>query len=95
MFRRLGLALAKRRLQEPRFLCLFDPWDGAEVVSVDCETTSLDTRSCDLVALVAIKVRDNRIVCSQRLELLVRPAAQDISESAKFHMIRDSDRRRV
>lgn len=80
-----------RRLKDPAFAFLFEPWDGQEVVAVDCETTGLDPRRCELLSVGAVRVRGTRILTSGRLELMVRPEGGITPELVKVHHIRPTD----
>ncbi|UGA40846.1 hypothetical protein JOS77_26790 [Chromobacterium haemolyticum] len=44
-----------------------------ELVSLDCETTSLNPADAELLSIGAVKLRGNRILASEALYLLVRP----------------------
>ncbi len=71
---------------------LFRPGPPGEVVSLDCETTGLDPRRDEIVAIAAVLIRGNRIVTSSRFEALVRPEeAQAGPESIKVHRLRQRD----
>jgi DNA polymerase-3 subunit epsilon len=70
---------------------LFEPGPPDEVVVVDCETTGLDPRVDDIVAIAAIRIRGNRILTSRRFEALVRPDAKPTSAAIKVHRLREAD----
>ncbi|MEO3475219.1 3'-5' exonuclease [Roseomonas sp. CAU 1739] len=71
---------------------LFRPGPADEVVSLDCETTGLDPKRDDIVAVAAVLIRGNRILTSSRFEALVRPdEAQPGAESIKVHRLRQRD----
>jgi DNA polymerase-3 subunit epsilon len=44
-----------------------------EWVALDCETTGLNVRTDEIIAIGAVRIVGNRIMTSERLELLVRP----------------------
>ena len=67
-----------RQLRDERWRFLWDEPPPNEWVSFDCETTGLDTRNDEIVAIGAVRIRGQRIMTSERLELLVRAAATDI-----------------
>src|SRR5262245_60885318 len=60
-------------LNDPAYAFLYAPAPPGEVVSVDCESTGLDPRADDIVSVCAILIRGDRILTSQRLEMIVRP----------------------
>lgn len=71
---------------------LFEPGPPGEVVSLDCETTGLDPRRDEVVAVAAVLIRGNRILTSHRFEALVRPEdSQAGAESIKVHRLRQRD----
>jgi DNA polymerase III subunit epsilon len=76
--------------QDYRFL--FRPGPAGEVVSLDCETTGLDPKRDDIVAIAAVMIRGNRILTSERFTALVRPEDTVASEdSIKIHRLRRRD----
>ena len=60
-------------LGDPRFRFMWDAPPPNEWVALDCETTGLNTRTDDISAIGAVRIRGNRVMTSERLELLVRP----------------------
>jgi DNA polymerase III subunit epsilon len=89
----LGLKrrLFRRLLRDPAYAFLFEPPPPGEVVSIDCETTGLDTRKDDIVAIAAIRIRGARILSSQRLQATVKPRARLNAEAIKVHRMREQD----
>ena len=78
-------------LAEPEFAFMFDPEPPDEWVAVDCETTGLDVHRDQIVAIGAVRIAGNRLLTSERLELLVRPERRLSRESVRVHMLRESD----
>jgi DNA polymerase-3 subunit epsilon len=79
-------------LGDHHYKFLFHPGPDDEVVALDCETTGLDPRHDEIVAVAAVKLRGNRILTSERFEALVRPEDHAISEaSIKVHGLRERD----
>ena len=79
-------------LGDPRFRFMWDPAPENEWVSLDCETTGLNVRTDDIIAIGAVRIRGNRIMASERLELLVRPEKRRLSaESVRVHRLREQD----
>ena len=79
-------------LGDPRFRFMWDPPPPGEWVSLDCETTGLNTRRDEIVAIGAVRIRGNRVMTSERLELLVRPDSQRVSaDSVRIHRLRERD----
>lgn len=81
----------KRRLKDPKYLYLFDLYDGDEIVSIDCETTGLDIKKDEILVIGAVKIKGNTILTSQKLQLLIKPQKEIKSESIKIHHIRECD----
>lgn len=81
-----------RQLREPLFRFMWDAPPSNEWVALDCETTGLDTRHDDIIAIGAVRIRNNCIMTSERLELLVRPEKQALSAtSVRIHRLREQD----
>ena len=90
-------AALKRRwmlyhLGDPRYAFMWDPPPENEWVALDCETTGLDTRRDEIVAIAAVRIRGHRLLTSERLELLVRPDQRAMSpEAVRVHQLRERD----
>jgi DNA polymerase-3 subunit epsilon len=81
-----------RRLKDPQFAFLWDTPPPNEWVSVDCETTGLDRQRDEIVAIGAVRIRGNRVMTSERLQLLVRPTqGQPSADSVRIHQLRAQD----
>lgn len=73
------------------FRFMFDPAPENEWVSLDCETTGLNTRTDEIISIGAVRIVGNRIMTSERLELLVRPERGISAESVRIHRLRERD----
>lgn len=78
-------------LGDPSFRFMFDPPPPDEWVALDCETTGLNVRSDEIIAIGAVRICGNRILTSERLELLVRPEKGVSAESVRVHRLREAD----
>ena len=78
-------------LGDPAFRFMFDPPPANEWVALDCETTGLNVRSDEIIAIGAVRIVGNRIMTSKRLELLVRPERGVSGESVRIHRLRERD----
>lgn len=78
-------------LKDRSYEFLFDDTGSDEVVSVDCETTGLNPRKDDIVAIAAVKIRGGRILTSEAYNVRVKPRAALDANSIKVHQIRKSD----
>ncbi len=81
----------RRRLRDENYAFLFDPLPPHEWVSLDCETTGLDTRRDEIVSIAAVRIVGTRIMSSERLELLVRPRGAVPATSVRIHLLRERD----
>ena len=84
-------ARSRARLRDPAYAFLFEPEYSAEAVVFDTETTGLSRRHSDIISLAAIRIRGNRLLLSQRLELLVRPSAAIEHAAVAVHGLRPMD----
>lgn len=76
--------------QRLRFMWEAPPPD--EWVALDCETTGLDVGRDEIIAIGAVRIVGNRIMTSERLELLVRPEKRKLSaDSVRVHRLREQD----
>lgn len=64
MLAALKTAWARKRLSSPDYAHLFDGHPD-EMVSVDCETTSLNVREAELLSIGAVRIRGNRVLTSE------------------------------
>ena len=78
-------------LRDPDYRFLFEPPPPGEAVSIDCETTGLNPRNDDIVAVAAIRIRGNRILASERFEATVRPSVRLKPDAIKVHRLREMD----
>ncbi len=78
-------------LGDPAFRFMFEPPPDNEWVSLDCETTGLNVRSDEIVSIAAVRIVGNRIMSSERLELLVRPEHGVSAQSVRIHRLRERD----
>lgn len=75
----------------PEFAFLFDTPPPNEWVALDCETTGLNVRSDEIVSIGAVRIVGQRILTSERLELLVRPDKGMRADSVPVHRLRAQD----
>ena len=81
----------RRRLRDPGDAFLFEDEPAAELVSIDCETTSLQVGQAELLSVAAIKVRGNRILTSQAFQVVVRSRAAPSAQNVLIHQLRPLD----
>ncbi|MFP4138517.1 MAG: 3'-5' exonuclease [Halomonas sp.] len=91
MLKALRRAADRRRHADGEYAWLFHPYTGDEMVVIDTEVTGLDTRSAELVSIAAVRVRGDRILTSDSLDLrLARPASLT-GDSIRIHGLRGVD----
>lgn len=78
-------------LSAPEFAFMFEPPPPDEWVALDCETTGLDPRRDEIVSIGAVRIVGERILTSQRLELLLRPHKGVSADSVRIHRLRERD----
>ncbi|MFM2054589.1 MAG: hypothetical protein RL456_2626 [Pseudomonadota bacterium] len=78
-------------LADPALRFLYDPPPAGEWVSVDCETTGLDTRRDEIISIGAVRIVGDRLMTSEALSLLVRPSRGVSADSVKVHRLRERD----
>ena len=82
---------ARQRLQGGEWAFLLDAPPPDEWVALDCETTGLNTRTDEIIAIGAVRIQGRRILTSQRLELLIRPEKAVSADSIRVHRLREQD----
>jgi len=78
-------------LADPHFAFMYDAPPNGEWVALDCETTGLNVRHDRIVSIGAVRIVGNRLLTSQRLELLVRPDRSLTADSVRVHHLRERD----
>lgn len=81
----------KKQLKNERFRFLFDEPPAGEYVSIDCETTGLDTKKDEILSIGAVRIKNNTLLTSESLHLWVRPEGTISAESIKVHHLRHCD----
>ena len=89
------LALRKRwllyHLGLPEFAFVLDPPPPGEWVSLDCETTGLKVGTDEIVSIGAVRIVGDRILASEKFEVLVRPEGKVSAQSIRIHRLREKD----
>ena len=78
-------------LENKQFRFMFEPPPDNEWVALDCETTGLNVNTDEIISIAAIRIAGNRVMTSERLELLVRPERRVSVESVRIHQLREQD----
>jgi DNA polymerase-3 subunit epsilon len=83
--------LWKVRRLKSRWLYLFQPYQGEELVSLDIETTSLDVSKAQILSICAVVIKGNRVLSSEKLCLTLSPPKDLPRDSVKVHKLRRMD----
>ena len=75
----------------PYYRFLFDKPPADEWVSIDCETTGLSVQNDEVISIGAVKIVGNKIMTSDRLELIIKPSGLVSAQSIKIHRLRERD----
>ena len=78
-------------LADERYKFMFDPPPPDEWVVLDCETTGLNISKDQIISIGAVKIVGNKLMTSERLELLIKPDQEVSAESVKIHRLRELD----
>ena len=78
-------------LENPQFRYMFAPPPPNEWVALDCETTGLNVNTDEIISIAAVRIVGNRVMTSERLELLVRPDKRVSADSVRIHQLREQD----
>ena len=78
-------------LADTRFRFMWDAPPDNEWVALDCETTGLNVRTDEIISIAAVRIVGNRVMASERIELLVRPERRVSAESVRVHHLREQD----
>lgn len=91
MFASLRKKWYSSRLSNEKYRFLLDEPRCDEFVAFDCETTGLDPRKAEIVSIGAVKIVDNKVLTSDRLDIFVKPTGEMSGENIKIHHIRNCD----
>ncbi|MGM0701136.1 MAG: 3'-5' exonuclease [Pseudomonadota bacterium] len=91
MLRALRRVSDRRRHADGEYGWLFHPYTGDELVAIDCETTGVDTRIAEPVAIAAVKVRGDRVLTSESLDLRLQRPETLSGDSIRIHGLRGVD----
>ena len=78
-------------LDNLQFRFMFEAPPANEWVALDCETTGLNVNTDEIISIAAVRIIGNRVMTSERIELLVRPEKRISVESVRIHQLREQD----
>jgi len=81
----------KKNLKDEKYSYLFEHNSSDTVVCFDCETTGLDPKKDDIISIGAVKIKENKILSSQKFEAFIKPTTKLQEDSIKIHQIRVCD----
>jgi DNA polymerase-3 subunit epsilon len=79
MFKTLQRWRNRRNLKLENYAFLFAEPPDNELICFDCETTSLNPKTADILSIGAVKIKGNLIETSQKLELFIKLFCQCVS----------------
>ena len=78
-------------LGDERFRFMWDTPPPDEWVTLDCETTGLDVHKDEIISVGAVRIAGDRLMTSERLELLIKPRRAVDADAVKVHGLRERD----
>ena len=84
--------LERRKLGESPYQALYKEHPD-ELVSFDCETTSLNVKEAEIISIGAVKIRGNRILTDESFYVLVKPEGMMEATNVTIHGLRPKDLR--
>ena len=85
----VGRMWGKRRLHEPYRSLLGE--DDGQLVSIDCETTSLNVKEAELLSIAAVRIDGQRICTRQAFNALITPQHAPEGPNVRVHGLRPCD----
>ncbi|MDO1510057.1 MULTISPECIES: 3'-5' exonuclease [unclassified Neisseria] len=83
-------ARERKKLTDPQYGFLYEEHPD-ELVSFDCETTSLDVKEAEIISIGAVKIRGNRVLTSDSFYVLVKPEGMMEAANVTIHGLRPKD----
>ena len=81
----------RKKLKKENFSFLFDQTTNDEIIVYDTETTGLNPKKDEILSIGAVKIKENKILTSQKFEIFLKPNMDISEESIKIHHIRNID----
>lgn len=90
MFERFWRERERKRLKEEKYQVLYQEHPD-ELVSFDCETTSLNVKEAEIISIGAVKIRGNTVLTSDSFYVLVKPEGMMEATNVTIHGLRPKD----
>jgi DNA polymerase-3 subunit epsilon len=91
MFKTLQKWHNRNKLKQEKYAYLFAEPSDNELICFDCETTNINPKKAELLSIGAVKINQNKILTSQKLELFIKPNSEINEASIKIHHLRHCD----
>lgn len=88
--RQLMNSYYKGKLTDPSYAFLYEPHPD-ELVSFDCETTSLNVKEAQIISIGAVKIRGDRILTSETFDIIVKLDGVMEATNVTIHGLRPKD----
>ena len=89
---RLWQKLSGRIPSQGRWQHMAAPYDGDEIVVLDCETSVFDKRKGELLSVAAVRVKGKEIMLSSAIDITVKSDAVTDPNAVRVHYLRREDR---
>jgi len=90
MFESIRRSWSQRKLTDPKYAHLFEEHPD-ELVSFDCETTSLNVKEAEIISIGAVKIRGNKVLTSDSFYVLVKPEGVMQAANVTIHGLRPKE----
>lgn len=80
-----------QKLNDEQYRFLFEQAPEDEVVVFDTETTGLNPKKDEILSIGAVKIKNDKILMSEKFELFIKPTHEVSGQSIKIHQIRNVD----
>lgn len=92
MLSRALIRLADRfKNRHSDFKHLFEPYNGSDVVSLDCETTGLDSKLDEVISIAAVRIDGRQVKTGDAFEAMIDHRERLSEDSIRIHRIRKQD----
>ena len=88
MFESIRRSWSQRKLTDPKYAHLFEEHPD-ELVSFDCETTSLNVKEAEIISIGAVKIRGNKVLTSESFYVIVKPEGVMQAANVTIHGLKD------